>query len=98
MTITRKMEGTTLVISVDDKLDNVNAPALAEDLKKGLDGAENLVFDFSKLNYISSAGIRVLLVAQDMVGETGTMKIANANELVQTAFVLTGLDELLLKE
>ena len=95
MNIARKMEGTTLVISVDDRLDTVSSQELSENLRGGLGGAENLVFDFTNLNYISSAGIRVLLIAQDMLGEDGTVKIAHANETVRTAFVLTGLSDLL---
>jgi len=98
MTITRKLNGTTLEIKVDGKLDTLSSPELAADLEKGLDGAENLVWDFSDLIYISSAGVRVLLVAQNMLDNPDNMKVAHANEMVQTAFVLTGQGDLLLND
>ena len=98
MTITRKLNGTTLEIKVDGKLDTLSSPELAADLEKGLDGAENLVWDFSDLVYISSAGFRVLLVAQNMLDNPDNMKVAHANEMVQTAFVLTGQGDLLLAD
>lgn len=98
MTITRKLNGTTLEIKVDGKLDTLSSPELAADLEKGLGGAENLVWDFSDLIYISSAGFRVLLVAQNMLDNPDNMKVAHANEMVQTAFVLTGQGDLLLND
>ena len=98
MTITRKLNGTTLEIKVDGKLDTLSSPELAANLEKGLDGAENLVWDFSDLIYISSAGFRVLLVAQNMLDNPDNMKVAHANEMVQTAFVLTGQGDLLLND
>ena len=98
MTITRKLNGTTLEIKVDGKLDTLSSPELAADLEKGLDGAENLVWDFSDLVYISSAGFRVLLVAQNMLDNPDNMKVAHANEMVQTAFILTGQGDLLLND
>ena len=98
MTITRKLNGTTLEIKVDGKLDTLSSPELTADLEKGLDGAENLVWDFSDLVYISSAGFRVLLVAQNMLDNPDNMKVAHANEMVQTAFILTGQGDLLLND
>ena len=65
-------------------------------LKKGPEGAENLLWDFSELDYISSAGFRVLLVAQNMLDNPDNMKVLHANDMVQTAFILTGLGELLI--
>lgn len=98
MTITRKLDGKTLGIAVEGKLDALTSPELAEELKKGLDGAESLVWDFSGLQYISSAGFRVLLVAQNMLEDPDKMKVAHANEMVRMAFVLTGQDNLLLED
>ena len=95
MTITRKLNGDTLEIAVEGKLDTLSSSALAADLEKGLDGAENLIWDFSNLVYISSAGFRVLMVAQRMLDNPDNMKIVHANEMVQTAFTLTGLGDLL---
>lgn len=96
MTVTRKMDGTTLEIAVEGKLDTMTAPALAAEIEKGLDGAEYLLWDFSNLEYISSAGFRVLLTAANRLGDADKMKVAHANETVQMAFTLTGLGDLLL--
>lgn len=95
MTITRKLNGKTLEIALAGKLDTNTAPELAAELEKGLDGAENLVWDFSELDYISSAGFRVLLVAQNMLDDPDNMKVIHANEMVQTAFILTGQGDVL---
>lgn len=95
MTITRKPNGKTLEIALAGKLDTNTAPELAAELEKGLDGAENLVWDFSELDYISSAGFRVLLVAQNMLDDPDNMKVIHANEMVQTAFILTGQGDVL---
>jgi anti-sigma B factor antagonist len=98
MTFTRKMDGKTLEIAVEGKLDTLTAPQLAEDIKNGLDGAEFLIWDFENLEYISSAGFRVLLVAQNMLEDPDKMKVAHANEMVRTAFILTGQGSLLLDD
>ena len=96
MTITRKMDGTTLVIAVEGKLDTMTSPELAAEIEKGLDGAECLLWDFSKLEYISSAGIRVMLAAANKLEDPEKMKIEHSNEMVKMAFILTGLGDLLL--
>ena len=95
MTITRKPNGKTLEIALAGKLDTNTAPELAAELEKGLDGAESLVWDFSELDYISSAGFRVLLVAQNMLDDPDNMKVVHANDMVQTAFILTGQGDVL---
>ena len=98
MTITRKPNGKTLEIALAGKLDTNTAPELAAELEKGLDGAENLVWDFSELDYISSAGFRVLLVAQNMLDDPDNMKVIHANDMVQTAFILTGQGNILMDD
>ena len=95
MTITRKMDGTTLEVAVEGKLDTMTSPELAAELEKGLDGAESLLWDFSKVEYVSSAGIRVLLAAANKLEDPGKMKVEHSNEIVKTAFTLTGLSDLL---
>ena len=96
MKITRKMDGKTLEIAVEGKLDTVTSPELAAEIEKGLDGAEFLLWDFSQLEYISSAGIRVLLTAANMLEDPEKMKVENSNEIVKMAFILTGLGDMLL--
>ena len=99
MTITRKQNGRTLEIAVSGKLNTQTASELERDLEeKGLNGAESLIWDFSDLDYISSAGIRVLLTAQNQLENPDQMKIAHPNGVVEAAFMLTGLSELLLEE
>ena len=95
MTINRKLNGNTLEIAVEGKLDALTAPVLTEELKNGLDGVEYLVWDFEKLDYISSAGFRVLLVAQNCLEDPDNMKVIHANEMVRQAFTLTGQGSLL---
>ena len=98
MTITRTLNGKTLEYKITGKLDTQNAPELAAELEKGLDGAEYLFWDFSELDYISSAGFRVLLVAQNMLDDPDNMKVIHANEMVQTAFILTGQGDVLMDD
>ena len=96
MTITRETNGSTLRIAVEGKLDTRTAPELAAEIEKGLDGAEYLLWDFSNLEYISSAGIRVMMVAANKLEDPDKMKVEKCNEMVRTALVLTGLGDLLL--
>ena len=98
MKITRKLNGTILEIAVEGMLDTSSSPELATDLAKGLDVAETLIWDFSNLDYISSAGFRVLLTAQNMLDDPNRMKVAHANEMVRTAFILTGQGDLLIDD
>ena len=98
MTITREQNGTTLRMILTGKLDTLSAPELAAELDKGLDGAETLIWDFAGLDYISSAGFRQLLIAQNMLDDPDRMKVVHANEMVQTAFILTGQGDLLMDD
>ena len=95
MTVIRKLNGSTLEIAVSGRLDTTTVPELEAEIRRGLDGAESLVWDFSDLDYISSAGFRLLLTAQNMLDDPDNMKIGHANDLVQTAFILTGQGDLL---
>ena len=95
MTMNKTMNGTELVIELEGRLDTVTAPELEAELGKSLDGAESLVLDFSKLEYISSAGLRVLLSAHKTMSAKGGMKITNVNEMVQEVFEVTGFADIL---
>ena len=91
MTIEKKQENGTLTLTLAGRLDTNTAPELEAELK--LDGVGEVVFDFVALDYISSAGLRVLLAAQKaMMSSGGKMSIANANEMVRGVFQITGLD------
>ena len=95
MTITKNLNGTTLEIALEGRLDTMTAPELEAELKKDMDSAESLVMDFSKLDYISSAGLRVLLSAHKVMSTKGGMKVKNVNEIVQEVFDVTGFADIL---
>ena len=95
MTITKKQNGTALEIALEGRLDTVTAPELEDELNKALDGADTLTFDFSKLDYISSAGLRVLLSAHKAMIGKGGMQVTHVNEIVQEVFDVTGFSDVL---
>lgn len=95
MTIEKRLEGTQLVISLEGRLDTTTAPALEAELKQSLDNITELIFDFSKLEYISSAGLRILLAAQKIMNKQGSMKIRNINEVIAEVFEVTGFSNIL---
>ena len=90
MTITKKQNGTDLEIALEGRLDTMTAPELEQKLKQSLNGVETLVFDFSKVEYVSSAGLRVLLYAQKCMSNKGVMKVKHPNEIVMEVFEVTG--------
>ena len=95
MTIAKELNGSTLTIALEGRLDTLTAPELEAELGKDLPGAENLVLDFSKLDYISSAGLRVLLSAHKEMSCKGGMKVTHVNEIVQEVFEVTGFADIL---
>ena len=95
MTITKNMNGTTLEIALEGRLDTMTAPELEAELKESMDDADSLVLDFSKLEYISSAGLRVLLSAHKAMSGKDGMKVTNVNEIVQEVFEVTGFADIL---
>ena len=96
MTITMNRNNTELTVLLDGRLDTLTAPELEEQLEDAIEGVEKLVFDFTDLEYISSAGLRVLAGAIDAMEEQGgEMFVAGANEDVLDVFDVTGFaDEL----
>ena len=95
MNSTKNVNGTTLEIALEGRLDTMTAPELEAELNKDLGGAESLVLDFSKLDYISSAGLRVLLSAHKAMITKGGMKVTHVNEIVQEVFEVTGFTDVL---
>ena len=85
----------TLEIKLTDRLDTVTSPQLEEKLKKELEGVTNLQFDFAELEYVSSAGLRVLLTASKKMKKQGKMEIHNVNEEVMEVFTITGFADIL---
>ena len=97
MTINKEINGTSVLISVEGRLDTTTAPQLDAQLKP-LDGVTELVIDFAKLQYISSAGLRVLLSAQKVMSKQGSMKLINVSEAVMEIFDVTGFSDILVIE
>ena len=95
MTITTNLNGKALEVSLEGRLDTMTAPQLEAELKKSMADADSLTLDFSKLDYISSAGLRVLLSAHKTMSGKGGMKITHVNEIVQEVFDVTGFSDIL---
>lgn len=95
MEIIKNSEGSKLNLAVVGRLDTNTAPVLESELSSGLDGIEALCFDFEKLDYISSAGLRVLLSAQKKMSKQGTMKLKNVNEDIMEILEITGFVDIL---
>ena len=95
MTITKELNGTNLTIALEGRLDTMTAPELEAELNQSLGNAESLTLDFSKLEYISSAGLRVLLSAHKVMSAKGGMKVTNVNEIVREVFEVTGFADIL---
>ena len=95
MTITKTQNGSALSIALEGRLDTMTSPELEAVLKDVLPEAETLTMDFSKLDYISSAGLRVLLSAHKAMAPKGGMTIQNVNEIVGEVFDVTGFSDIL---
>ena len=95
MTIEKSLNGTALEIKLGGRLDTMTAPELEAELNQSMDSAESLVLDFSNLDYISSAGLRVLLSAHKVMSAKGGMKVTKVNEIVQEVFDVTGFADIL---
>ena len=98
MNIEQKKDGKALVLALAGRLDTVTAPELEAALNDALAGVEELTFDFEKLDYISSAGLRVLLATQKTMNRQGSMKVIHANEMILEIFDVTGFSDILTVE
>lgn len=95
MTITKTADGSALTIALEGRLDTATAPMLEKELKDALNGVTDLTFDFEKLEYISSAGLRVLLAARKTMDRQGSMRIVHVAEIIMEIFEVTGFSEIL---
>ncbi len=95
MTITKELNGSSLSLALAGRLDTATAPQLEAELKQSLAGVTDLTLDFAGLEYLSSAGLRVLLGAQKTMGRQGTMVIRNVNETIMEIFEVTGFVDIL---
>ena len=95
MTIESKKDAGKLTLTITGRLDTSTAPKLEEELKASYDGVTELVFDLAKLEYISSAGLRVLLSAQKTMNKQGSMEVMNVGEEIMEIFEITGFTDIL---
>jgi anti-sigma B factor antagonist len=95
MTIEKNLNGTELNVKLVGRLDTTTAPTLEAELKASTAGIARLVFDFAELEYLSSAGLRVLLGAQKTMNKQGEMIIRNVNDTINEIFEVTGFADIL---
>ena len=95
MTIEKILNGTELTMTLTGRLDTTTAPQLEAEFKQNIGGVEKLVLDFTALEYLSSAGLRVLLAAQKVMNKQGEMIIRNVNETINEIFEVTGFIDIL---
>ena len=95
MDFQKTQDGSVLTVTLVGELDSMNTPELEEKLIKEIEGVKELIFDLDKLEYISSAGLRVLLQMQKTMKTQGSMVIKNTNEDVMDIFKVTGFIRLL---
>lgn len=95
MKINKTQNGSELLIALEGRLDTTTAPELEKELKDSIGGVEDLTIDFEKLDYISSAGLRVLLSAQKIMMKQGEMRVVHVNETIMEIFEVTGFSDIL---
>ncbi|MDE7194025.1 MAG: STAS domain-containing protein [Oscillospiraceae bacterium] len=95
MNIIKTTEGKTLNIALEGRLDTTTAPQLEAELKQSIADNTELILDFAKLEYLSSAGLRVLLAAQKVMNKQGKMVIRNVNDVISEVFEVTGFADIL---
>lgn len=95
MNIQKNLDNAVLTLTLQGRLDAITAPLLNEVVENELTGVKKLILDFGFVEYVSSAGLRVILTAQDIMDEQGEMKVIRVNETVMEIFDITGLVDLL---
>ncbi len=95
MTINSSLEGTKLTLAVEGRLDTVTAPELENAVMDKINDVDELFFDFEKLQYISSAGLRVLLSSQKIMNAKGKMTVKNVSDDINEIFSITGFSDIL---
>ena len=95
MNINKELKEGNLTLSIEGEINSYTAPELEEVIKNDLNGVKSLVFDFKGVEYLSSAGLRVLLVAQKVMNKQGKMSLRNVNQSVMEVFEITGFSNIL---
>ena len=98
MKINKSIEQGKACYELEGRLDTTTAPELEKELKASLDGVTTLVIDMTALDYISSAGLRVLLSAQKTMNKQGEMKVVHVGETIMEIFEVTGFSDILIIE
>lgn len=95
MTIDKDIQNNVMTLKLSGRLDTTTSPELEQVLKESIDGIEDLRMDFSDLEYISSAGLRILLSAQKTMNKQGEMSITGVNDTISEIFEITGFSDIL---
>lgn len=95
LNINKTTDDSTLTLELTGRLDTTTAPQLEAALKSSLGNAKSLIFDFSALDYLSSAGLRVLLAAQKVMSKQGQMTVRGVNDTIMEVFEITGFVDIL---
>lgn len=95
MDIVKNAEGNVLSLTISGRIDTTTAPVLENEIKTSIEGTEELIFDFAGVQYISSAGLRVLLSAQKIMNKQGKMVLKNVNDDIKEVFEITGFIDIL---
>ena len=95
MTIEKNLNGSELTVTISGRLDTTTAPQLEAEFKQSISGVEKLVLDFAELEYLSSAGLRILLASQKAMSKQGEMIIKNVNSTINDIFEVTGFIDIL---
>lgn len=95
LNITKNLEDTKLTVYLEGRLDTTTAPQLEESMKESINSVTELIMDFEKLEYISSAGLRVLLSCQKIMSKQGSMKVIHVSDLIKEIFEVTGFIDIL---
>ena len=95
MNIMKNENGSELTLSLEGRLDTTTSPMLEAELKSSISGVTSLIFDFEKLDYISSSGLRVLLSAYKVMNRQGEMRVRHVNQTIMEVFDVTGFVDFL---
>lgn len=95
MNISKSINGKSVTLSLEGRLDTSTAPQLDTEIKSFISNINKLVLDFEKLDYLSSAGLRVILSTQKIMNKQGTMIVKNVNDVIMEVFEVTGFVDIL---
>lgn len=95
MLVEKNIDNTKMTVKISGRMDTNTAPEVEESLKESIDGITELIIDLSDLEYISSAGLRVLLAAQKIMNKQGSMTVTGVNSSIMEIFEVTGFNDIL---